>query len=1589
MAAEREALMEMAYPEVQVFCQKHGLMFEVIDLRWGTVDHMGTRHMSTQLFLEEIKRCQKLSVSSSYIALLGNDDSRCPTPLTIVGLEFEAIRAQLLEEPKTLQLLAQRYLKDVNAIPPVYVLQKSSQEDPNGVEEDLLLILRRAACQAEKHGLISQEQLQNYHKSDIHQEIEVGLFRSSECDGQSTMVFFTEVDMPTSDRVDSPLGSDEVGVELHPEEPQQLAGLKATIVSRYPELIKVHRIPREAEPRSFRQKPWPKHLKDFCDQFIAATNHQVLRSLRSQEQNLGESPGKLIHELTHHMALGQKHSQAFCWQPNLLDRICQRIKQNHHRAHSPLVIYGPTGCGKTALLCHLGEAIRATLGPETVVILRLLGTSQDSSTWTDFLHSLGQQVCLALGFPYTAPVGNPALLFHRLLSSAAHQGTRSLVLLLDSVEQLNRPRNALWLPKVCPPKMHMILTALRKESKVLQEVTVSPEDCFEMEPLSQEQVGVILSKTLASAGRTLRPTQQELVLQTFAQGGYALPVALAIRQAQCWTSYVLLAAPAISSTVSEFAHRLCDHLEAVHGPVLAAHALGYLACARHGLSEAEQKDILSLDNEVLAEIYRLHPPPSKATLHFPPLLWAQLYQDLSQWLEDRWADGFVLMGFAHRELADVVEHRYLSVPEERTKRHLLLADYFRGTWSWGMKKPIQLPSSNKPVSFDRKVVPQPLWFSSTLANQRKLSELPFHLLQAGLFEELQRDILGNMIWIICRVISTGIESLIDDFDMCLDHINCPELHLLRKTFLLLQPLVDSTQIHGEVSMIYTEMLARLFSLRPYYPKIIGIVCEQCESWFGAWPHPVLIPRSGFFHPPGGPLSKTLPGFPKGTSVLVFNLEQKLLLAGSLDGPMIVWDMGDFTVRQVLIGHSAEVKCVKLFGKGSRAASVAMDRTLRLWCLDSAREDFTIHNVHPGELRCCQLHVDEKNQMIYWASGLEVSAWHLETAVPIFQISAELPGQWLCGTVFVPRLVIVTVSEWGIFSLWDSLSGQLHSKQELTGLGEEIPICSVLLHTLGKMVAGFSKGSLLMISSDGHSLLEKLPEKINFVVLSKDESLLATGFGHRVRVFLGKVTGFRPLLASDLLHSAEVCAAAFSEDNTTIVTSSQDECIWVWCLAKQGLLTDVLTDTGMPSTHLALWDATLVSASSHASYLRVWDLSCDRKQKLLPPCMTSKSCITLSHNAKYIYFPQAYYSSSVVIWDTEAGKEQDKLDASAPVQCLEVAEQKNLLFVGLVSGTVLVFPLDSRQDVGCIPPAENQKPICNLALTQNEDQLAVASDDLVQVLDLHQEEMGLLIDQPAYTFYTQIPGAAISDMALLSGYRVLYGMTNGELFVYHCLEAHVFPLEAHGSCITCLTTSHGEKWLLSGSEDSVLCLWDVELHSWDHQMLHTHSFSRGIFCACFSKDDHYLFISSLDQCVTVWDVARGSLLAVQFVHAKITRMVSTAEGFVATTQLGYLVRERFRCPQGINFRHDTFSSVKATYTVKSRPKESQDPGDIQGNLRNAQSCQPADFDNQQRRETVMGESTILLFFMPTTNRAPAIGRHRIGASHRAKPETLFR
>nr|KAF6481333.1 NACHT and WD repeat domain containing 1 [Molossus molossus] len=1496
MDAEREALQSTAYPEVQSFCQKHGLMFEVVDLRWGIQDTQATDHMTTELCLEELDRCQKTSLGPAFVALLGDQYGPCPVPTLIEEKEWETLKAQLITRPGDLELVAHHFQRDENTVPPTYVLQALGTRETHGPEEATLTsVLRRGAQEARKLGLITQEQWHRYYRSVIEWEIERGLLSLTDGD-QGATVFLREIrDLNKHILEDCTLKMVDRLADgcLDTDAQNLLSNLKGRIADTQPGVLKAHHLPWSRDLVNPQNKAHARYLKALGEQFVARANHQILQRLQELEAGRQELAW-LYQEIRHHLRLSVEATRTFCGRQELLAQVGQRLLQSNNHPHTPLVLFGPPGIGKTALMCKLAEQVPGLLGCKTVTILRLLGTSQMSCDAPSLLQSICFQVCLAYGLPLPpAQVlevhTRVVQFFHTLLHTVSCRNFESLVILLDSVDDvdsIHRARRVPWLPSKCPPRVHLILSACSGQQGVLdtvQQTLMDPESYWEVKPLSSNQGQEMIQLLLTASRRTLSPGQRDLLWASLPECGHPGQLRLAFEEARKWASFIVPAP--LASTAEEAMHQLCARLEQTHGQLLVARVLGYIVSSRQGVSEAELKDILSLDDEVLQAVYQDWTPPSKELLRFPPLLWVRLRRDLGNCLARRPVDGFTLLAIAHRQLAEVVRERYLLGPE-KAKRHGMLADFFLGTWSQGTKKLITLPLVGKPLNLDRKVAPQPLWFSDTVANLRKLKELPYHLLHSGRIQELKQEVLGNMNWISCRGVSGGIESLLDDFDLYAPHVDCLEVGLVREALQLCRPAVELRGM--ERSILYTEILARLHFFATSHPALVGQLCQQAQSWFRECPHPVLVPLGGFLQPPGGPLLVTLTGCHKGITAMAWSLEEKLLVVGTQDGIVAVWDMEEQQVIHILTGHTGEVRCVKVFAKGTQAISASKDRTLRLWNLLSGQEKFTIWDggsKDPTESQSWSLHVDEAKKVVYSASSSKVSAWNLETAELVFHILRDTSDPWICTAVLASRATLLTVSEGSVLSLWSSATGKVQGKQHLSGIKEETPTCGVLVQKPGQMVIGFSKGSISLVSSEGDSLMEKLPEAVGFLVVSEDESLLAAGFGRSVRIFLADSQRFHRFMATDLEHEDTVETAVFGPENNLIVTGSRDALI------------------------------------QQSSSFKVWDLTYIQKPRVSAPFLDRTGLTAMSHNGSYIYFPKIGDKNKVIIWDLAEGEEQDALDTSSEVRCLEVAEQAKLLFTGLISGIVLVFPLNSRQDVTCIPPPEARKAVNCMALSKGEECLAIAYDNIVLVLDIiNPRDPCPVIDGPIYTFYTQLP-VTISSVAVLADYRVIYGMTNGDLFLYECANSKVFPLEAHGSRVTCVEVSHKEQLAVSGSEEALLCLWDLQACKWKFEMSYTNSYCRGVQCACFSKDDKYVYAGLRDRSIIVWSVLDGTLLAIQFVHAIVNRIIPTSNGFIAPTRHGYLIRERFQCPSSRASQQDPLKNFKkAVWMVKSRQRE---------------------------------------------------------------------
>eukprot|EP00106_Octopus_bimaculoides_P010882 XP_014778324.1 PREDICTED: NACHT and WD repeat domain-containing protein 2-like [Octopus bimaculoides] len=124
---ERNALMERIYPKIKDFCrERYGLEFQVVDMRWGVRDEATDDHMTTQLCMQEIDNCQRLSMGPNFVVLLGQKYGYRPIPTLILATEFEMLRDCIKEEASELELLEMWYKRDDNYVPPVYVLQPIS-----------------------------------------------------------------------------------------------------------------------------------------------------------------------------------------------------------------------------------------------------------------------------------------------------------------------------------------------------------------------------------------------------------------------------------------------------------------------------------------------------------------------------------------------------------------------------------------------------------------------------------------------------------------------------------------------------------------------------------------------------------------------------------------------------------------------------------------------------------------------------------------------------------------------------------------------------------------------------------------------------------------------------------------------------------------------------------------------------------------------------------------------------------------------------------------------------------------------------------------------------------------------------------------------------------------------------------------------------------------------------------------------------------------------------------------------------------------------------------------------------------------------
>jgi hypothetical protein len=711
LADERDALHNDVFPRLEALCAERGAHFQAVDLRWAVSEEASLDQQAVEICLEEIARCQHQTPRPNFVLLLGERYGWRPLPAWVRADELEAMRPHL--EPEAAALVGSWYREDRNAVPAEYRLQPRAGEfAEEAVWEPLERTMRTSLAAAANEAGVDAKARRKYSCSVTEQEAVAGIFEAEDARGHVHCFFRTIVGLP-DDHAGRAFRDEGLGrAELMRLKNELRAFLGAEHVHEY-----------EVEWKD--GAPSRDHLAALCDDV-----HAALSTVIESELERAEDRDVVDRERGEHDRFGAERRRHFVGRARPLKVVADYVTGD---TRAPLEVVGASGVGKTAFIARAAAVAQGLRDAD--VIVRFIGVTDRAASLRTLLQDFLLELRRARGGQEDVPAS-----LHDLVDAfreeLAHDRPRRALLFVDALDQLavrGEEVDLAWLPAELSPDVRIVVSAAEGPVAAALKRRLPQDLVVELEPLPDAEAGELLDAWLLEAKRTLQEHQRNEVMRAFAVHGLPLHLRLAFEEARRWPSYAAPKETRLADSVPGLIRDLFGRLarEENHGELLVARSLAFLAAARNGLSEYELLDLLSADDEVVGE-FRRRSPRSPAVARIPDIVWSRLFSDLEPYLNERRADDRTLLGFYHRQLADVVAEEFLE-GASGCKRHAALATYFA-------RQELELGGSQSPAP-----------------NLRKLSELPFQQTHAALWGDLFTT-LTDFAFLECKVAAFEAEE---------------------------------------------------------------------------------------------------------------------------------------------------------------------------------------------------------------------------------------------------------------------------------------------------------------------------------------------------------------------------------------------------------------------------------------------------------------------------------------------------------------------------------------------------------------------------------------------------------------------------------------------------------------------------------------------------------------------------------------------------------------------------------------------------------------------------------------------------------------
>ncbi len=1519
---ERNALHRDVFPVLRQLAMAHGARFQVIDLRWGVTDNAAFDQRTVAICLEEIRRCQSNRLKPNFLILLGDRYGWRPLPDEIPAATFDSIQRLYPRDSSGLELLKNWYQRDDNALPPVYYLKSRtgkwrSPDSWKEIEQKLLAVLEVASSV-----LPADSHLWSWGLSATEMEIHLGALEVA--NGRDHVYCFARTirgfptDLPASQYFDyDPSGALDSGSQ------KRLSTLK-------------NELSRSLGSRNYLPFPvrWAgdriaaDHLSDdpapgefnLCREVRSALEQILRRELESLKE---QDP--LDREIDEHASFSAQRSAGFTGRKELLARIARHLEE---ASENPLVVWGPGGSGKSALMSQASIDACDRFGTAQV-IRRFIGATPDSTSARGLLESCSREISRKYGWDETTvPTDYRDLVqdfSHRLLRIPED---RPLAVFLDGLDQLSAAdyaRSLSWLPNPLPPAARLVVSTLPAPELGYEVLAArnagQPEKMLEIPAMPVADSITMLKGLLKETFRTLQPRQQSNLIGGLERCPLPLYVKLISEEARLWKSHDPPAQPGsdIPNVIQELFARLSQ--PANHNSLIVSRSLGYLASGKIGLTEDELLDLLSRDATVMDTVRRLAHHEIGASDPLPVVLWSRLYFDLKPYLSERAADRTIVLSFFHRQFKEIVDAQFLGGGEGEA-RHRQVAEYLAD-----MDTVVRAPGHAN-------------------LNVRKLSELPYQQRKAKMWRNLE-ETLCNLEFMQAKCHAGLIYDLIADYDATLRDPELPsQLHarieefgrfvrarshvLARHPGLFSQLALNEPDVTApakaaqeilrpDTGVPHFRWVNKLQSVSSCVLTLTGhrdtvntcaVSPDGKRIVSGASDAQLII-----WNASSGEQMRTLP-HPASVEICLFSPDGRRILAGTRDGHICIWDAFDYQLLFQEQVHTDPIANAAFSRNGTRFATTSWDCTLAI--RDTATGGLIRSLKQESQVLSCDFHPDGGTILCGTNEG-RLRIWDLKTWQERRGPSGHQGAIYRCmfskdgGQIF-------SCSQDGTLKRWNAFSFE----PEATYSGHRAAVWSFALS----------------------------PDETRMVSGSEDKSLI--------------VWDLRTCQSVAFLreHSGAIWGVSYGPDSNTVVSAAWDWTVKVWSLASaEGepapagtkarlageplaeqrvagpvISCDVSPDgryvaAGSADGHVRLWHTKTASLQAdipaHADYVLMTKFSPDGHY-LLTGTYTGFIRLLDTSSRRFVadlgghedYLLSASFSqdgrgmltcsgSKIQIWDMTQGEPRSVATWTSPESGFTMAAmapdgswavtgdggglielravpsgemisalgRHAELGIGALSrdgtmlatvanvGTLKLWSISEKRQSGSIQAHERAIDSCNFS-ADGKKLVTTSWDGLVKIW-----QTGFLENPIVLAGHVdQLQDACFTP----DGERVVSASMDGTVRFWNAATgSEIGTFLAQGDSASVCVLSPDGQYAISASHRGAARIWSISSGALEGTL---RGHTLEVNACAFSPDGHYVCTASADQTVKLWDWRTGRELLTYRGHAgPVTCCAFSAEG----------------------------------------------------------------------------------------------------------------